>query len=72
MKKDGTKYLALIQFPNGKEEWMIIHWGKPPAFFDVHQKTQWVSGMIPPKIKQILKYYELSDVIEIMENNEDE
>lgn len=72
MRKDGTKYLALIQYPTGKQEWMVIHWGKPPAFFDPTQKTGWISGMIPPKIKNIIKYYELSNVLNIVESNEDE
>lgn len=72
MKKDGTKYLALIQYPNDKEEWMVVHWGKPAGFFDPAQKSGWINGVIPPKIKNIIKYYELSDVLETMENNEDE
>ena len=75
MRKDGTKYLALVEFPKGsidrEPEWMVLHWGRPPAFFDLHGRETWVNGFLPPKIKKILKYYELSNVINKMENNDE-
>lgn len=68
MKKDGTRYLAQIQYPNGKTEWMVLHWGRPPAILGDNTKGQWLNGFMPPKIKEILKFYELEAVLAKVDN----
>ncbi len=67
MKKDGTEYLALIEHPKNTQVWCIIRWGKPAAFSDPHQKRAWVSNYFALKIKSIIRYYELSDVLELLD-----
>lgn len=65
MKKDGTKYLALIKSPNGRESWNVISWTKPCAFSDPYMKEWWVSGFFALKIDKILIAYELNPLLDI-------
>lgn len=63
MKKDGTLYLALVKYENNTEEWTLISWRKPAALSDVSQREGWVQGGFRLKIKKIIQFFKLDDVI---------
>ena len=63
MKKDGTEYLALVRFENDTEEWVILKWGKPAGLSDERGKEAWCARGFALKIKKIISYALLSDVV---------
>ena len=78
IKKDGTLYLALIQHPDrltleGKKSglitWNIMRWGYPAMISGA--KNTWVDGSgLGIKVKKILEIYELSEVLNKIQDNQ--
>lgn len=64
MKKDGTKYLALVRFRNNKEEWCVVYWGTSCGLSG-HQPG-WISRMFKLRDPKFLEYYELEHSIKVL------
>ena len=62
MKQDGTKYLALVEFTNGEQEWMVVNWGVAARRSDMHRDPEWVSHELRLRNPKFLKYIELDTV----------
>jgi hypothetical protein len=60
MKKDGTRYLCLIETNDGKLDWDVIHWGTPIGFSDYYGTKGWLNRIgFSLKIKSIKSFKSL-------------
>ncbi len=67
MKKDGTKYLALVQYENGNTDWHIIVWQRPAMLSGPEGKPRWCSSIgLGLKIDKIIKARELSELTDLV------
>jgi hypothetical protein len=66
MKKDGTEYLALVQFRNNTQEWCVVKWGEPCGLSDPSGANGWISGMFKLREPKFLEYYELQNAVSII------
>lgn len=78
MKKDGTRYLALLRVKMTEiddiekygdtkyvERWEIIHWGKPSGISDPFREPCWCNQtLFGMKFEEVLKHANLNDVLE--------
>ena len=66
MKKDGTRYLALIKWPT-QTHWEIIHWGTPIGLSNPHNTQGWINQIgfqIRTDNSEILEHHELEQTIQ--------
>ena len=60
MLKDGTRYLCVIEYPTGRCDWEVIHWGAVSFLSSLSAKDTWVDSTgMAPRIKQIVEFKKL-------------
>jgi hypothetical protein len=69
MRKDGTMYLAKIQFQNNQVDWDIISWDEPVGLSCDSSNKKWVNRAgFALKIKTVLEFYIFDEVLEKLRN----
>jgi hypothetical protein len=63
LKKDGTEYLALVEFANGKKEWVVMSWGEPCGLSNASGTPGWISGMFKLRNPEFLEVYPLQEIL---------
>ena len=69
LKKDGTKYLALVEFNNKETDWMVVHWGTAVGLSDPSDTPGWISNLFKLRDPKFIKCYELDALVRSLEDN---
>ena len=70
MKKDGTRYLALVKFRTGEVHWEIVHWGTPVGLSDGRGTKGWVNSTgFSLREPTFLESYPFLEVIKCINTN---
>lgn len=65
LKKDGTKYLALVEFNNKEIDWMVVQWGTAAGLSDPFGVPGWISNQFKLRDPTFLECYELDKLVSL-------
>ena len=69
MQKDGTAYLALVEYESGKTSWEIVRWGQG-AMLPTTSATGWVTPSgLKVRISRIVKAVALDTAVACVEDH---